>query len=274
MIKTSKPSIKLSSQQRKEILATFEKSFSHIRDIIGPFVPNFENTRSKYLLQSKILLDLQGTETTMLDLGCGHGFLAMIMSRMGWKVYGIDNHQSRVVNYIDDDQRKACLDADKKLWEYFGVTFIKQDLYDGIPFDDNTFDVIFCADVLEHLHNSPKPVLEDAVAKLKKGGYFMIQTPNAVNIKKRAKVLYGRTNYPPLDDWYYNGFPWVGHVREPTLSELKRMMRYCNLVVHKACAHNSFNKRKIPELIQSAANTFAKIFPSLAGYIYVIGQKV
>lgn len=46
---------------------------------------------------------------------------------------------------------------------------IKMDINNPLPFDDETFDIIICSDVLEHLYE-PKNVLKEMVRICRSGG--------------------------------------------------------------------------------------------------------
>jgi 2-polyprenyl-6-hydroxyphenyl methylase / 3-demethylubiquinone-9 3-methyltransferase len=46
-----------------------------------------------------------------------------------------------------------------------------------LPFDDNSFDIVFCCDVLEHVSDVPK-VISEISRVLKKGGLFFFDTIN------------------------------------------------------------------------------------------------
>lgn len=48
---------------------------------------------------------------------------------------------------------------------------------DGIPYEDNRFDVVFSDYVLEHLED-PLQVFREVVRVLKSGGVFLFKTPN------------------------------------------------------------------------------------------------
>jgi SAM-dependent methyltransferase len=52
---------------------------------------------------------------------------------------------------------------------------VKMDVQ-AIPFDDNTFDVIFCNHILEHV-NDYKKALQELYRALKPGGWGIIQSP-------------------------------------------------------------------------------------------------
>ncbi len=54
-----------------------------------------------------------------------------------------------------------------------------------LPFQDETFDIIICNDVLEHLEN-PVAALENIKKALKKGGILYINTPNLNFFRKKV----------------------------------------------------------------------------------------
>jgi len=67
------------------------------------------------------------------------------------------------------------------LWEYvlvaiiLSTSHIKMDIH-NIQFKDNTFDVIFCNHVLEHVDNDLK-AMSEIYRVLKKNGWAIIQSP-------------------------------------------------------------------------------------------------
>lgn len=71
---------------------------------------------------------------TVLNIGCGYGFESKIFSESGYKVVGIDV------------SRKAL----EKAKEY-QIESILGDVQEGIRLPDESFDVVYCAEVLEHL---------------------------------------------------------------------------------------------------------------------------
>jgi len=59
---------------------------------------------------------------------------------------------------------------------------VKMDVHD-IPFEDNTFDVIFCNHTLEHVNNDMQ-ALQELSRVLKPGGWGILQSP--INIKRET----------------------------------------------------------------------------------------
>jgi hypothetical protein len=86
--------------------------------------------------------------------------------------------------------------------------------------------LIVMAEVIEHLYTSPKLVLACATTWLKKGGYLIIQTPNAVSLRKRIIMLRGRNPYEMIRETRIHS----GHFREYTIEELISVGKEIGLV--------------------------------------------
>lgn len=67
-----------------------------------------------------------------------------------------------------------------------------------LPFRDNSFDIVVCTDVLEHLDN-PHEVFREVIRVAKK--YIIISLPNMFQLGFRLKILMGR------DDLKFYGLP-------------------------------------------------------------------
>lgn len=78
------------------------------------------------------------------------------------------------------------------------------------------FDLIICGEVIEHLYTSPKILFQSFHQLLNKNGVLIIQTPNAVALKKRMSMLLGRNPFEIPRDNFQN----PGHYREYTSKEL------------------------------------------------------
>ena len=98
-----------------------------------------------------------------LDVGCADGtFTKFYLEKFpNTKGHGVDISET------------VCVQAQKNCPE---GTFIAADCY-HLPFKDNTFDLVHCAEVLEHLE-SPDLAIEEIRRVLKPGGHFILTTPN------------------------------------------------------------------------------------------------
>jgi len=102
-----------------------------------------------------------GSDTRVLDIGCGHAnFLKTVYSRT-LNTYGIEPDKS-ALEKNEIIQNKIVGTADK------------------LPFEDGFFDVVVSAWVLEHLKN-PLLTFKEIHRVLKPGGKVIFLTPNAWN---------------------------------------------------------------------------------------------
>lgn len=114
----------------------------------------------------------------MLDVGCGKGDrtlrLAEHLNIHAKNVFGLE---------YDDASIKACEDL-------FNVKKIDLET-DDIPWEDNTFDIVICNQVLEHLKNYKK-IINDLIRVTKKDGYIIIGIPNLAHLINRMFLLFGK----------------------------------------------------------------------------------
>jgi len=86
--------------------------------------------------------------------------------------------------------------------------------------DVGPYDVIVFAEVIEHLYTAPELVLDYLASLLSPGGVLLLQTPNAVSLRKRVKLAFGRNPFEPIRVSRSN----PGHFREYTLAELAGLL--------------------------------------------------
>jgi SAM-dependent methyltransferase len=116
----------------------------------------------------KVALDKYKQTGALLDLGCSSGsFLEFIQSE-SWKLYGIE--MSAEEARIAEQRSKAKV--------FVG------DVLDA-PFARESFDVITCFDVLEHLYE-PKRVMARVAEWLRPGGIFYALVPNVDSAEGRV----------------------------------------------------------------------------------------
>ncbi len=101
----------------------------------------------------------------------------------------------------------------------------------------DTYDAIVFAEVIEHLHTSPRLVLNFLNKALKPKGVLILQTPNAVAVHKRVKLAMGKNPYELINEDLGN----PGHFREYTTQELEDYCKQAGFEIAELSIHNYFN---------------------------------
>jgi SAM-dependent methyltransferase len=78
------------------------------------------------------------------------------------------------------------------------------------------YEIIVFAEVIEHLYTAPELVLAYLRQLLAPGGLLILQTPNAVSLRKRVKMALGTNPFERIRTDRSN----PGHYREYTLAEI------------------------------------------------------
>lgn len=101
------------------------------------------------------------------------------------------------------------------------------------PYEDGRFDVVMCAEVIEHLTFCPSFMLSEIHRVLKPGGVLILTTPNAMrlicNYHSARELFHGRPFYDP-----YSGYgPYGRHNREFTPQELRFLVEGCGFAINE-----------------------------------------
>lgn len=115
----------------------------------------------------------------LLDVGCGGGVLAEEFAAMGFEVTGIDPSEKSL--------RAARAHAEEK-----GLDIdYRSGSGERLPFGDETFELVCCCDVLEHIHDWNGAIREGARV-LKPGGLFLYDTINRTKMSKLVFIKLGQ----------------------------------------------------------------------------------
>ncbi|HWW62362.1 MAG TPA: methyltransferase domain-containing protein, partial [Thermoanaerobaculia bacterium] len=203
----------------------------------------------------------------LLDVGSGPMNKTAVLHDLGFTCAAIDD-LSDPWHTRDDNQQKI-----KSFAAEAGIDFRQQFVAGALPFPPESFDVVCCMDIIEHLHESPRSLLNAIGPALRTGGLLLITMPNSVNLRKRIAVLLGRTNYVSAREFFYSTGTWRGHVREYTLAETAYIVEQAGYeVVTSETFELLASLRLRPPLLQ-AFLAVASIVPTFRSGLLVIARK-
>lgn len=104
-----------------------------------------------------------GKKGSVLDVGCGAGFLSNALAKEGYETTGIDTSASSLEIARASDETKS-------------VIYKEANAY-SLPFPDKSFDVVCAMDILEHVE-TPNILIAEASRVLKDDGLFFFHTFN------------------------------------------------------------------------------------------------
>jgi len=201
----------------------------------------------------------------ILDFGCGPCDKTAVLQFLGFHCSAYDD--------LQDDWHKIPGNREKILsfTKECGIDFRLKN-YGVSPFEKNRFDMVMLHAVLEHLHDSPCELLNDLLEFAKPEGLLFITVPNAVNIRKRINVLFGRTNLPRFEGYYWYPSSWRGHIREYVKNDLVKLSEYLNLEVLeiRGCDHMLW---KLPVVIRPIYLFLTKIFTGWKDSWLLVARK-
>lgn len=205
----------------------------------------------------------------LLDLCGGIGLFSVSCAALGMQVTLVDDFQ--------DSNNRPVADEALRLHRSRGVTVIQADVLTDplaqVP--AGCLDVLTCFDALEHWPKNPRSILHRAMSWLKPGGLFVLQTPNAVNLRKRLTVPLGIGDWSPFDHWYSDEV-FRGHIREPSVRDLRKIAADLALNNVEILGRNwlGYSSRfGFARILTRLLDKPLRLRPTLCSNIYLIGRK-
>jgi 2-polyprenyl-3-methyl-5-hydroxy-6-metoxy-1,4-benzoquinol methylase len=135
---------------------------------------------------------------------------------------------------------------------------------------DAPFDVVVCADVLEHTFR-PETLLERIHGWLRPGGTLLVSLPNIANVSIRASLLLGHFRYTD------RGILDRTHVSFYTLASARHLLEGSGFQVRSAeptampyeLAIPALGTRLLASPVRSFARMSARAWPAMFGYQFV-----
>ena len=218
----------------------------------------------------KIVADLK--PAALLDIGCGDG--------------------KKLFDYLKHKPEKFCgVEASpthKAEAEKRGIDVVAYDLNGKWPYPDQSFDVIHCAYLIEHLHNTRLFAME-AFRVLKPGGTAVITTENLCSFLNLGAMMLGYTPftianccgwnvgnpyglhpdkdspmYVPIDNPAFSGV--TGHVRALSVPQGKEIFDRVGFVTEST----SIGLLPLPDAI---SESFEGMFPWRGHFLMIKAVK-
>ena len=149
----------------------------------------------------------------LLDAPAGEGALAARLIAAGFEV--------------------SCCDLYPEIFRLDGVSVVRGDLNEELPFDERSFEYVTCLEGLEHIEN-PQQAIREFARVLRPRGTVIVSVPNILNIEERLKwLLYGYTSHfkpmtrahvERLRAEYDNREEIAAHVNPISYSELRYIL--------------------------------------------------
>jgi 2-polyprenyl-3-methyl-5-hydroxy-6-metoxy-1,4-benzoquinol methylase len=233
----------------------------------------------EYLLILKTALPYLQRCKKLLDVGAGGGVIPLVLTKAGYECSAIDTWAE--YDRIYHNRMGVKEDILTRL-KTNGIEIKFCDIEkEPSPFEDGSFDMVFFLDVIEHIYK-PKKVLKEIQRVLASSGILVITTVNLSCLKNRLYMLFGRSNYVELSYWY-NSEPFFGHIREYTLQEVERMLKWEGFEIKRAGLSNCLqiptikNFRFKPHqliLIMSLYLLATTLVPKFRYQMIIVAQKV
>ena len=171
----------------------------------------------------------------VLDVGCGNGIISMALGQLGYQVQGVDVSEKAIQTAQQNNTLK-------------NVTFETIDAA-NLVLPTDTYDVIVCSEVLEHLEQ-PSALLEVLHQALKDEGKLIVTVPNG---RGPREMLVTR---PILAMQQQNGWIWK------SVSRTKSALGYHGTTVQSAADNldhiQFFSQKGLKDLSKNNQFTIVK----------------
>jgi 2-polyprenyl-6-hydroxyphenyl methylase/3-demethylubiquinone-9 3-methyltransferase len=210
---------------------------------------------AKRILLDRLKIDPRGVAA--LEVGCGGGVLTEEIARMGFDATGVDPSEPALLV-------AAAHARESRL----RIRYL-QGAGESLPFEDGSFGVVFCCDVLEHVRDLPAVVAEISRV-LKPGGVFYYNTINRTwaSLLGAIKVM---QEWPSLAFVPPNLHVWKMFIRP---REMKSLLRQNGLAwkEHRGMMPGVPIPRLLGYLRKRARGEWS--YPELAGRVRMIESRI
>ena len=233
-------------------------------------IPNYLNgTEVEHIFMANVVRQFLPEGGRILDIGCGGMNKSALIALLGYEVHGADDFQDPW-HLRDDNLAKL-----RRFAKNFRITLtIQRPGHYGLDYPENYFDGCIISNVIEHLNESPRDLLNNAGLFVREGGYLFVTMPNSVNLRKRLSVLRGKSNYPSVQMFYHCIGSWRGHVREYTLPEQEYILRKNGFTICFSTTYHGMVDRTLKSQFgKYLYKTICRLFPTMRENLATVAQK-
>ena len=171
---------------------------------------------------------------SLLDVGARLYTASIYCNQLDYKKVSIGAKWK--TTYTGDDILSTIPNGDR-----IGVSYYDAEV-DIFPYPDESYDVVVCSEILEHLAIDPMHMMDQINRVTRTGGLAVISTPNAASFAAIKRLLAGKHPY----SWSsYNGTSTDRHNREYTVNELEKLIEASgfNVISTETFSAHPFSRR-------------------------------
>lgn len=173
---------------------------------------NYLRSHHRHYLDCLSFLGEGDVGKKMLEIGSVPGHFTVLLKDLGFDVRGIDIEPARLA----------------KLWDEHRITVDKVDVeQEPLPFPRDSFDIVFFAEILEHLRLNPLHALREVYRVLAPTGRMILSTHNITPIDRLLFLLGKSYQGSPVAEFEkLEKLGHMGHIRLYSLREVREFLEH------------------------------------------------
>jgi len=217
--------------------------------------------------------------SSVLEVGCGAGFMAVALAQRGFHVQAFDSSEAMI--------EQARRNAEESLTNDL-LTLKVRDVY-SLDFSDDSFDLVLAIGVIPWLERL-EPAIQEMVRVIKPGGYIILTTANRMGLmsildpwrnpafepfKRRFKELLNsiaHRNFSPSMSFHTNRFIDKTLARQKCIKN-RSMARGFGFSLHNRSILPEPFGTQIHHLLQRLADRNVPVFRSIGMAYFVLARK-
>ncbi|MFQ5581217.1 MAG: class I SAM-dependent methyltransferase [Mariprofundaceae bacterium] len=195
----------------------------------------FWGSADRFAMLLSVLSQHLPTGSAVLDAGAGHGVLAAILNKGGYRAHACDIHPGLpIFDSLHIPYQPWHLEADPA------------------PYADDHFDAVVLSQTIEHFTYSPRQAIQELIRIVRPGGLVLIDAPNISCFRNISRLLRGKTLHWDFATHYlaqkpalHHGIPYFDrHNHEYCLQDMTEIAQYFDLEVLDCRYYSSYNRKQ------------------------------